>query len=169
MEFKYLKGYSDNIHMSVKNLIENDKLGIYLENKYKKVNHLNKDKELYNLAKEIKDKYMKKQKLPERIFYDNKIELQNQALGLHSYIPLKQGKKIKMKNEIKISSRFKELPYEFMENVLIHELCHLKEKDHNKAFYALCKNISANYFEVDLDIRIYLTYVDIYQRNLWQV
>jgi hypothetical protein len=168
MEFKYLKGYSDNIHISVNKLIENEKLGFYLENKYKKINFLKKDKELYNLAKEIKDKYIKNQKLPERIIYDNKIELCNQALGLHSYIPSKQGKKIKIKNEIKISSRFKELPYEFMENVLIHELCHLKEKEHNKAFYSLCKNISENYFEIDLDIRIYLTYIDIYKSELWR-
>lgn len=167
MEFKYLRGYSDNIIMSVKKLVDTDKLGLYLKNKYKNVNNCKKDKELYNLAKEIKDKYMKKQKLPEKIFYDNKIELSNQALGLHSYIPVKHGKKYKMKNEIKISSRFKNLPYEFMENVLIHELCHLKEKNHNKAFYNLCRNIDDRYFEKDLDIRIYLTYVDIYKDNLW--
>jgi len=167
MEFKYLKGYSDTIIKSIEKLIDENKLGLYLKNKYININTFTKDKDLYLLAKEIKDKYIKNEKLPERIFYDNKIELKNQALGLHTYIPVKHGKKYKMQNEIKISSRFKTLPYEFMENILIHELCHLKEKEHNKAFYKLCKNIDERYFEIDLDIRIYLTFLDIYQEKLW--
>jgi hypothetical protein len=168
MKLKYLENYPDNIKEAVKRLIEKKELGLYLKNKYPDINIYNKDKDLYLLSKKIKDKHMKKQKLPERIIYDNKIELENYALGLHSYIPKKQGKKIKMTNEIKISSRFKKLPFEFMENVLVHELCHLKEKEHNKAFYNLCQSIRPNYFQVDLDIRIYLTYKEIFGSVLWQ-
>lgn len=168
MELKYLKSYPKDISEAVKNLILEDKLAFYLKNKYKNINTYKKDRDLYLLAKEIKNKHMKNEKLPEKIFYDNKIELSHQALGLHTYLAIKQGKKYKAKNEIKISARFKELPYEFLENILIHELCHLKEKEHNKAFYKLCKNINSKYFEVELDIRIYLTYIDVYKDKLWK-
>ncbi len=166
MEFKYLKHYPDNIKEAVNRLYKEEKLGVYLKSRYNEV-FVSKDKELYILAKEIKDIYLKKQKLPERILFDSKIELTNQALGLHSFIPVKQGKKIKRLNEIKISSRFKKMPKEFLLNVLVHELCHLKEKEHNKAFYNLCTNIKEDYFQVELDLRIYLTYLDIYKKPLW--
>ncbi len=166
MEFKYLKHYPDNIKEAVNRLYKEEKLGVYLKSRYNEV-FVSKDKELYILAKEIKDIYLKKQKLPERILFDSKIELTNQALGLHSFIPVKQGKKIKRLNEIKISSRFKKMSKEFLLNVLVHELCHLKEKEHNKAFYNLCTNIKEDYFQVELDLRIYLTYLDIYKKPLW--
>jgi hypothetical protein len=32
----------------------------------------------------------------------------------------------------------KNVPLEFLRMIVVHELAHLKEKDHNKAFYKLC-------------------------------
>jgi hypothetical protein len=42
----------------------------------------------------------------------------------------------------------------------VHELAHLKEKDHNKAFYHLCQSMLPEYHQVELDLRIYLTQLE---------
>lgn len=167
MNYKYLQGYSQELLAQVDKIIKENKLGEVLTNKYKEKHNLNSDKELYKLATEIKNKYMKNAKMPNRVYYDGKIEVANNALGLHSYIPVQHGKKIKVINDIKISNSFKNMPYDFLYNVLSHEIAHLKEKEHNKAFYNLCQNMSPDYFQVDFDLRLYLTYIDIYKKTLW--
>lgn len=165
--YKFLKGYDSNLLTQVNKLIEENKLGDYLKSKYNMEKNLNNDKDLYNLGISIKNQYMKNVKTPDKIYFDNKIEFSNQALGLNSFIPKIQGKKIKIINDIKISSRFKKLPYEFTYNVLVHEIAHLKEKNHSKSFYMLCQNISPDYFQIDFDLRLYLTYNDIFKQILW--
>ena len=40
--------------------------------------------------------------------------------------------------------------------IVVHELAHLKEKEHNKAFYRLCNNMLANYHELELHMRLFL-------------
>ena len=74
---------------------------------------------------------MKKGKTIHKVEFDDKIDRIHSALGLHSYISRKQGNKLKTKNEIKISSIFKSAPSEFLEMIVVHELAHLKIKDHN--------------------------------------
>jgi len=44
--------------------------------------------------------------------------------------------------------------------IVVHELAHLKEKDHNKAFYQLCQHMLPSYHQIELDLRIYLTQLD---------
>jgi len=51
--------------------------------------------------------------------------------------------------------------------IVVHELAHLKEKDHNKSFYQLCSHLEKNYHQYELDLRIYLTYLDIGGQQLW--
>lgn len=167
MDYKYLKGYSEDLIKQVDFVIKENRLGEILVQKYKSKHKITTDKELYNLTTEIKNRFMKNSKMPNRVYYDNKIETLNNALGLHSYIPIQHGKKIKVINDIKISMNFKNMPYEFLYNVLIHEIAHLKEKEHDKAFYNLCQNMSPEYFQVDFDLRLYLTYLDLYKKPLW--
>ncbi|MGB6128007.1 MAG: YgjP-like metallopeptidase domain-containing protein [Psychrilyobacter sp.] len=167
MEFKYLNGYSENVLQQVEQLIKEKKLGDYIKKKYPKAHRIDTDKQLYEYTMEIKNNFLKKSQPLSKVVYDGKIILENQALGLHSYIPRKQGKKTKVKNEIKIASKFKKMPLEFLNHIVIHELAHLKEKNHDKAFYRLCQSMEENCGHVELDLRIYLTYVDIYKEELY--
>jgi len=167
MRFKYLNGYSEEILDQVEELINNKKLGVYIKNKYPKKHNIDTDKQLYEYTMELKNRFLKKSQPLSKVVYDNKIILENQALGLHSYIPKKQGKKIKVKNQIKIASKFKRMPIEFLEHIVVHELAHLKEKNHDKAFYKLCQSMEKNCGQVELDLRLYLTYVDIYKEELY--
>jgi predicted metal-dependent hydrolase len=42
--------------------------------------------------------------------------------------------------------------------IVVHELAHLKERDHDKAFYALCGHMLPDYHQVEFDTRLYLTW-----------
>ena len=48
-------------------------------------------------------------------------------------------------------------PAALLEMIVVHELAHLKEREHNKAFYALCDHMLPGYHQVEFDTRIYLT------------
>jgi UTP pyrophosphatase len=72
-----------------------------------------------------------------------------------------QGQKLKAKNEIRIASVFKRGPAEFLKMIVIHELAHIKERDHNRAFYNLCAHMEPSYHQLEFDVRLYLTHIDV--------
>ncbi len=41
--------------------------------------------------------------------------------------------------------------------IVVHELAHLREFDHGKAFYQLCTNMAPDYHQLELDMRLWLT------------
>ncbi|MDP3825305.1 MAG: DUF45 domain-containing protein, partial [Polaromonas sp.] len=67
--------------------------------------------------------------------------------------------KLKSKREIRVASLFKEVPIEFLRMITVHELAHLKEKAHDKAFYQLCTYMEPDYHQFELDLRLYLTHM----------
>jgi len=58
---------------------------------------------------------------------------------------------------------FKKAPEAFLNMIVVHELAHLKEKEHNKAFYRLCLNMLSNYHQLELDMRLYLIQLELGQ------
>jgi predicted metal-dependent hydrolase len=44
--------------------------------------------------------------------------------------------------------------------IVVHELSHLKEKEHNKAFYQLCQHMLPEYHQIEFDVRVYLTHLE---------
>lgn len=41
--------------------------------------------------------------------------------------------------------------------IVVHELAHLKERDHGKAFFALCQHMEPAYHQLEFDTRLWLT------------
>jgi predicted metal-dependent hydrolase len=159
---KYLSGYSSTIQNQVQEMITNEKLSTYLLSKYPKAHQIYNDKALRGYVMNIKNQYLKKSEPLSQIKYDDKIHVINNALGLHTYISRVQGSKLKSKNEIRIGAIFKKGPVEFLEMIVVHELAHLKEKQHNKNFYKLCQHMQTDYHQIELDLRIYLTQTDLF-------
>ena len=157
---KYIEHYPQNIKDDVIKLIEHNKLGLYLNKKYKNVHDIKSDKTLFLYLNKIKNKYLKKFQI-NKVIYDSKINVINNALGLHTFISRVQGNKLKAKNEIRISHIFKNAPIEFLEMIVVHELAHLKQKEHNKAFYSLCHHMLDNYAQIEFDFRLYLINKDL--------
>jgi len=143
-------------------MIANEKLDTYLLDKYPSKHNIQTDKALYNYTIDIKNSYMKKTAPLSKVKYDGKINIIRDALGTHTFISRVQGGKLKAKNEIRVATMFKSMPEEFLKMIVTHELAHFKVKEHNKAFYKLCEYMEPNYHQLEFDLRIYLTHVQLY-------
>ncbi|GDY25360.1 metal-dependent hydrolase [Agarivorans sp. Toyoura001] len=158
---KYLSGYPDTLHSQIQNLIEQQKLGDFLLAKYPTIHNIHNDQALREYATELKNRYMRKSAPLSKVIYDKKIHVVKHALGLHSYVSRVQGSKLKSKNEIRVSSLFQKVPEPFLKMIVVHELAHLKEKEHDKAFYQLCQHMLPDYHQLEFDTRVYLTQLEL--------
>ena len=160
-KLKYLNHYPTGVQEYVYKLINEDKLSAHLLSKYPSSHKIKNDKALFSYTMDIKNEYIKKSAPLSKTLYDGKINVIHNALGTHHFISRIQGSKLKAKNEIRIASMFKRVPEEFLKMIVVHELAHFKEKEHNKAFYKLCEYMQPDYHQVEFDLRLYLTSIDI--------
>jgi len=168
-KLKYISHYPSAIQKQISGLIKQEKLGTYLLQKYTSPNKIKNDKMLFEYVNNLKLKYLKKSSPLSKVTFDGKINVIHNALGTHHFISRVQGNKLKAKNEIRIASMFKNVPEEFLEMIVIHELAHFKEKEHNKAFYKFCEYIQPSYHQSEFDLRVYLTHLDLYGKlEDWQ-
>lgn len=45
--------------------------------------------------------------------------------------------------------------------LVVHELAHTREKNHDKAFYQLCCYMEPEYHQLELDARLFMIYLDL--------
>lgn len=159
---KYLTGYSTETIAQVEQVIADERLSEILVNKYPQCHSVRTDKQLYEFTVALKNQYMSKTPPLNRAQYDSKIKVIQHALGQHHYITRIQGNKTKTINEIKIASVFRVAPEAFLKMIVVHELAHFKEKEHNKSFYQLCCHMEPQYHQYEFDLRLYLTHLDLY-------
>ncbi len=157
---RYIAGYSPQIQEQVRSLVEDNRLGEVLKSRHPVDHEIRSNKALYAYTISIKNEYLRKAGPLSKVVYDDKVTLRHQALGLHSFVSRAQGKKTKAKNEIRISSRLKKIPEPMLHVVVVHELAHLREKDHNKAFYRLCNRMQPDYHQLEFDLRLYLIWME---------
>ncbi len=158
---KYLGHYPEAVKKQVLQLIDKGKLTDYLLGKYPNPHVKKTDKALFVYVNELKNQHMKKVPPLSKVIYDGKINVIHNALGTHHFVSRVQGGKLKAKNEIRIASMFKSVPEEFLQMIVVHELAHFKEKGHNKAFYKLCEYMQPSYHQMEFDLRLYLTHMEI--------
>jgi len=161
LPLKYLSAYSSNVQEQIRAMIEQDTLGRFLLKKHPKKHHVNSDKMLREYVMNLKNRHLRKSPPLSKIVYDKKIHVINNALGLHTFISRVQGNKLKSKNEIRISELFKDAPEAFLEMIVVHELAHLRIKEHDKAFYQLCEHMLPAYHQLEFEMRLYLTQLEL--------
>ncbi|GAM54604.1 metal-dependent hydrolase [Vibrio ishigakensis] len=157
---KYIQGYPEHIIKPVTDMVNAGKLVPWFEKRYPGRHNIKSEKALFEYTMEFKNRYLKKSAPLSKVIYDPKIHLINNALGLHSYVSRVHGNKLKSKNEIRIASMFKDAPEPLLRMLVVHELAHLKEKEHNKAFYQLCCHMEPNYHQLELDARLFMIYLE---------
>ncbi|WAT00994.1 M48 family metallopeptidase [Rouxiella chamberiensis] len=161
-ELTYLQGYPEHLQAQVHRLIEEKRLGSVLLGRYPAPHELTNDKALYQYTLELKNQYLRSSSPLSKVAYDNKIHVMRHALGLHTAISRIQGGKLKAKAEIRVATVFKTAPEAFLKMIVVHELAHIKEKEHNKAFYSLCCHMAPDYHQLEFDTRMYLTHLDLF-------
>lgn len=159
---KYLNGYPAPVLDQVETAIANKTLGQFLLKKYPETHDIKTNKALYGFVMDVKNQYLRQSSPLSKVIYDDKLDVLHQALGLHTYVTRIQGSKLKAKNEMRIGGIFKTAPPEFLNMIVVHELAHLKEKEHNKAFYKLCMHMEPNYHQLEFDTRLYLTHLELF-------
>jgi len=157
---KYLQGYPQGLLDDVAGLLQSGQLGTRLQRRYRSTHMVRTDRALYDYVMDLKSRYLRGADPLSKITYDNKLHVIAHALGTHTAVSRVQGGKLKAKREIRIASLFKEVPAEFLRMIVVHELAHLKEKAHDKAFYQLCTYMEPDYHQLEFDLRLYLTHVD---------
>ena len=102
-----------------------------------------------------------------KVAWDGKLQTIHKALGTHTTVRRVQGGKLKAKREIRIATLFREAPPEFLRMIVVHELSHMKEPDHDKAFYQLCCRIEPQYHQLEFDVRAWLSLIEVTGATLW--
>lgn len=153
---KYLAGYPAAIQQQAETLLQSGQLEHYIRQKYPQVHQVQSDKALYNYICELKNQFMRHSAQLASVRYDSKLNVLQQALGMHTFQSRVQGNKLKALNSISIAALFKQAPAEFLRMIVVHELAHFKEKQHNKAFYQLCQHMEPAYHQLELDTRLWL-------------
>ena len=157
---KYLTGCPPELRVQARTLIAEGRLGASLERRYPERHDIVSDGALYDYVTALKNSHMRSAGPLAKVLYDSRLHLTHQALGTHTAVSRLQGGNLKAKREIRIASLFREAPAAFLRMIVVHELAHLKEREHDKAFYALCKHMEPDYHQLEFDVRLWLTGVE---------
>lgn len=152
----FLQHYSPALQNQVRQLQLQGKLGDYIAERYALPHLIQTDKALYAYCNVIKQEFLRNAPMLDKAHFDNRLSIEHHALGLNTAISRVQGGKLKAKKEIKIASFFKAAPADFLRMIVVHELAHLKERNHDKAFYQLCQHMEPDYHQLEFDCRVYL-------------
>lgn len=158
----YIEHYPHALLQQIQRLIDEEKLGAYLLKKYPTTHAISGDKALYAYVMELRAEFLRKSEPITKVLYDGKISDINDALGLHRTTIKNHGGRLRSKSEIRVATLFKNAPEPFLKMICVHELSHLKVKEHNKAFYAMCENMEPSYHQLEFDVRLYLTHLDLF-------
>jgi len=164
---KYLCGYPEPLVSQVRQLIAEGQLAPLLASRYPAAHAVRTDAALYAYVTELKAAFMRKAEPLSRVNYDNRLHVVRHALGTHTAISRVQGGRLKAKREIRIAGLFRDLPPEFLRMIAVHELAHLKEREHGKAFYQLCAHMEPGYCQYEFDLRAYLCHLEVGGEALW--
>lgn len=168
MPTDYLAGYPEALVAPVRAAIGSGRLADALLRKYPQAHAIRTDKGLYDYVLAVRGDRLRNAPALSKVAFDGGLHAMRNALGTHTAISRVQGGKLKAKREIRIATVFREMPEDFLRMVVAHELAHLREYAHNKAFYQLCRHLAADYAQLEFDLRAYLCYLEATGEPLWR-
>lgn len=160
-KLRYLAGYPQPLLERVEALLAERRLHATLARRYPDAHAVRNDRDLADYVAELKARYMKNAPPLAKVGYDNRMHVVHRALGTHTAVSRVQGLRLKAKREIRVASVFKDAPAAFLRMIVVHELAHLREIEHGKAFYALCQHMESDYHQLEFDTRVWLTALEL--------
>ena len=164
---RYLQGYPAETLAQVEQLLQQDRVVDWLLKKYPEGHAVRTDRALFDYVQALKTEHLRGAEPLAKVAFDAKLHLVQHALGTHTNIARVQGNKLKAKREIRVASLFKNTPEDFLRMIAVHELAHLKERAHDKAFYQLCNYMEPRYHQLEFEVRVYLTHLEAAGARLW--
>ncbi len=163
----YLQAYPEATRAQVQALLDQGRVAQWLTHKYPQGHGLRTDRALYDYVQDAKNSYLRGAEPLSKVAFDSNLHVVQNALGTHTTIARVQGSRLKTKHEIRIASLFKDAPPEFLRMIVVHELAHLRERAHDKAFYKLCTHMEPEYHQLEFEVRVYLTHLETSGQRLW--
>ncbi len=157
-DLPFLRGYAEPLLAQVRGLIDTGRLGDYLAKRYPNRHQIQSDKALHAYVDDLRQRYLRRSQRPDRVCYDSKLDVLHNALGLNTRQARVHGGRLQTRREIRIASLFRDTAPEFLDMIVVHELAHLRELEHNKAFYQLCEHMLPGYGQLEFDLRLWLTW-----------
>jgi len=158
---KYLAGYAPQLLAQVQPLIDAGRLGATLRRRYPEAHDVRSDRALVDYVNTLKREFMRSAPPLAKVAYDTRLQVVRNALGTHTTVSRVQGTQLKAKREIRVASLFKQAPAAFLRMIVVHELAHLRQREHDKAFYALCVHMEPAYHQLEFDLRLWLTALEL--------
>ena len=152
-----MSGYPAALRAPVASLLAQGRLGQTIAARYPDGHDVRSDGALVEYVAALKRQYMRSAPPLAKVAYDPKLHIVRNALGTHTAVSRVQGSQLKAKREIRVASLFKQAPAPFLKMIVVHELAHLKQREHDKAFYALCTHMEPAYHQLEFDTRLWLT------------
>lgn len=164
----FLQSYALELRQQVAAMLQRpDGVAQWLLQRHPEAHDLRSDKALYAYVDVLKQQYLRKAGMLSSVAYDSKIHVVRNALGLHTRRYVVQGGRTNARHEIRIAAMFKYAPEPFLKMITVHELAHLREPDHDKAFYSLCCHMEPSYHQLEFEVRVYLTHLERGGARLW--
>lgn len=157
---RYLAGYPPELIAQAERLRLDGRLADHLARRLPERHDIRSDSALFDHVQELKNRHMRNAGPLQYVGFDAKLRVLQQALGTHTRRTQVQGAKLKTRREIRVATLFKEAPAALLNMIVVHELAHLRELDHNKAFYQLCQHMEPEYFQLEFDLRLYLMHLE---------
>ena len=154
---KYLQGYPPELLAQAARLAGQRQLLATVLQRHPQPHGVRNDRTLYGYVGELKAEFMRNAEPLAKVAYDNQLHIVRNALGTHTTVSRVQGSKLKAKREIRIAGLFRDAPADFLKMIVVHELAHLKQREHDKNFYALCQHMEPAYHQLEFDVRLWLT------------
>jgi UTP pyrophosphatase len=153
----YLAGYPAELRAQVQPLIDAGRLGETLRRRYPEGHELRSERALVDYVNALKREHLRSAPPLAKVLWDPRLHVLRSALGTHTTVSRVQGTQLKAKREIRVSCLFKQAPAAFLKMIVVHELAHLRVREHDKAFYALCTHMEPAYHQLEFDLRLWLT------------
>jgi len=165
----YLAGYPGELCAQARELSARGELAEQLRRRYPGLHEVRTDAALYAYAMALKNRHLRNAEPLAKVVFDNRLQVIQNALGTHTTRARVQGNRLKAKREIRIAGVFRALPEPFLKMIVVHELAHLKQRAHDKAFYALCTHMEPDYHQLEFDLRLSLMQAEATGRSPWSV
>ena len=152
----FLSGYGEPLLAQARQLLAEGRLGDYLSRRYPEAHAIRSDGALYEHASSLKARYLRNAPALSKVVFEGQLQIDQRALGTLTAVSRVQGGRLTAKRELRVAALFKDAPALMLDMIVVHELAHLKEREHNKPFYALCQHMLADYHQIEFDTRLYL-------------
>ena len=156
----YLTGYPPELQGQARALLESGELGPLLASRYPGRHHIRSNRDLHDYVQELKSRHMRTAPPLGKVLYDERLQVLENALGLHTTVTRSHGRRVHKRRELRVAGLFKDVAPEFLRMIVVHELAHTKHADHSRDFYRLCTHMEPDYHRLELDLRLLLTAQD---------